>query len=454
MSKGLGTIVSVALNIVLSLWLINNYFYDEPFRNYVNITFGQIYPFLIVSIGVGGGSGLGYVLLKRRHPEQSVASKLQKARLQRQGPPFGSTSTQGRGLSSIASSTQGTRHTAYAVPALPKSTPSSSQRGMPTLSWTSGPKPSATGSQAPQRLENVPSGAPGLSSSPPQALKAEASSSLPQTLRVDQPPLQISRVPPDSSSRPFSVPPWRQDSATPPERKFEPSGPFVKPGLDTSTKPGSTITPGQPPAQAGQQPPAFQPSKWQSPDSTGMKPPQWVDPVPKQGYAPPPKWSPPSGSGPGIPPPQGGMQRPGPFAPPRFPFGQPQPPPRPLTYPGAMRPQEGGGASGPRPFRPDMARPAQGGVPPRPPIQGPRPIPRPGSPPSPSSPSISGDKSQPAPAGAGERSTIPGSANDPQASAAAASKPSTEGAPPGEMDWDTALDTILKTLRKDKLGEK
>lgn len=453
MSKGLGTIVSVALNIILSLWLINNYFYDEPFRNYVNITFGQIYPFLIVSIGVGGGSGLGYILLKRRHPEQSIASKLQKARLPRQGPLLGSTSSQGRGLSSIASSTQGARHTAYAVPPLPKSSPSGGQRGMPTLSWTSGSKPSLTGPQVPQRPESGPSSTPVFSSTPTQGSKAEASSSLPQTSRLDQPPLQISRVPPpDSSSRAFSVPQWRQDSATPPERKFEPSGALVKPGLDTSAKPGSSITPGQPSRQGGQQPPVFQPSKWQSPDSTGMKPPQWVDPVPKQGYAPPPpKWSPPSGSGPGIPPLQGGMQRPGPFAPPRSPFAQPQPPPRPLAYPGAMRPQEGGGASGPRPFRPDMARPSQGGVPPRPPIQGPRPVPRPGSPPS---PSVASDKPQSALTGAGETSTIPGSANDPHASTTAASKSGTEGAPAGEMDWDTALDTILKTLRKDKLGEK
>jgi hypothetical protein len=34
------------------------------------------------------------------------------------------------------------------------------------------------------------------------------------------------------------------------------------------------------------------------------------------------------------------------------------------------------------------------------------------------------------------------------------SKPSEQGSPGGEMDWDTALDTILKTLKKDRgVGE-
>ncbi|HEY5620198.1 MAG TPA: hypothetical protein VIK88_00915, partial [Candidatus Bathyarchaeia archaeon] len=80
-----GTLGSLALNVILSLWLINNYFYDEPFRNYVNITFGQIYPFLVLTLGLGGGSGLGYLLLKRRHPEQSATAKLQKTRPLRQG---------------------------------------------------------------------------------------------------------------------------------------------------------------------------------------------------------------------------------------------------------------------------------------------------------------------------------------------------------------------------------
>jgi len=44
------------LNFLLALWLINNYFYDQPFKNYVDLTLGQIGPYLILTLGVGGGS--------------------------------------------------------------------------------------------------------------------------------------------------------------------------------------------------------------------------------------------------------------------------------------------------------------------------------------------------------------------------------------------------------------
>ena len=450
MSKpALGTIVSVALNLVLSLWLINNYFYDEPFRNYVNITLGQIYPFLIVSIGVGGGSGLGYVLLKRRHPDQSIASRLQQARPLRQGPSGGGTMSQGRGLASIASSAQGTRHTAYAVPPLPKSPFPTGQRSTPTLSWTAGPKPSTAGPPGPHRPETH-SATPSFLTVP-QGLKVEGSSSLPHTSRPDQSPPSVTRIPPEPSSRLTSTAQWRPETGTAGERRFEPGAPFAKPGLDISAKPGSTSSI-PPPGPGGQRPPAFQPSKWQPPDSASGKPPQWVDPVPKQGYSPAPKWVPPSGAGPGAQPPPGGpVQRPGPFGPPRSPFAQTQPPPRPLAYPGAMRPPEGGGPQGQRPFRPDLARPIPGGIPPpRPPVQGPRPVPQPG--PQQYTPQAGG-RPKPPLTGTLERPTTTGPGNE--VSTPATMEPPPSSVPPaGEMDWDTALDTILKTLRKDKLGEK
>ena len=80
MTKSLPLIGSLALNFLLALWLINNYFYDQPFRNYVDLTLGQIGPYLILTLGVGGGSSLGYVFLKRKHPtEQGILSKLPKA---------------------------------------------------------------------------------------------------------------------------------------------------------------------------------------------------------------------------------------------------------------------------------------------------------------------------------------------------------------------------------------
>src|SRR5213594_3047730 len=92
LTKSLPLIGSLALNFLLALWLMNNYFYDQPFRNYVDLTLGQIGPYLILLLGVGGGSSLGYVFstfLKRtptehptEHPtEQGILSKLPKADL-------------------------------------------------------------------------------------------------------------------------------------------------------------------------------------------------------------------------------------------------------------------------------------------------------------------------------------------------------------------------------------
>jgi hypothetical protein len=433
----LGNILSVSLNIILSLWLINDYFYNVYFQTYVNNTFAEIYPFLIVAIGVGGGSGLGYVLLKRRHPEQSVAARLQAARPLRQVSPVGSGGAHGRGLASIASSAQATRHTAYAVPPLPKSPPSSGQRITPTLSWTAGQRSSSpmTSTQRPESILSNPAITP-----TPQSPKSEPSSlKVPGT---DQSPPSVSRVP-------SSFGQWRPETSAG-EGKVVPSGSFAKPGVDPSAAPGGTTGARQPGPGAPQQS-GFQPSKWQSPDAAPVGPRQWVDPVPKQGYVPAPKWVPPTGPGSAVPPPPGGQPpRPGPFGPPRPPFAQSQPPPRPLAYPGAMRPPEAGGPGGPRPFRPEPGRPMQGGVPPpRPPIQGQGPAPQPGQPWAPQT----GDRAKP-PLGAPPQSQpASGPPNQRGTPAPREAQPASDSQP-GEMDWDTALDTILKTLRKDKLVEK
>src|SRR2546428_115272 len=76
------------LNFLLALWLLNNYFYDQPFKNYVDLTLGQIGPYLILTLGVGGGSSLGYIFLKRKHPiDQGISSKLPKSRFLGQDSP-------------------------------------------------------------------------------------------------------------------------------------------------------------------------------------------------------------------------------------------------------------------------------------------------------------------------------------------------------------------------------
>ena len=451
------TLVSVAVNVYLSLWLINNYFYDEPFRNYVNITFGQIYPFLVLTIGLGGGSGLGYYFLKRRYPEQSAAAKLQKARPLRQGTLPASesgSSPQNKGLGSIASIMQATKHTAYAVPPLAKGStpPPSSQRSAPSVSWSANARPASPGSPVIQRPDTVSFG-PSQSSTESSSQIMNPEPAKPSSLtglsspRLVQPQF-ASRVSQEPSTE---VPPtsqWRPEQSPFPERKVETSGPYPKPGLELSKRTDASF-PGQAPRQGSQPSPPYPPTKWQPPGSSS-RPGQWVDPVPKQGFSPSQKWLPPSRPGPGGQPPvSGGVpMRPGPLPPQRSPFAQSQPPPRPLAFPGAMRPPEGGPSGGPRPFRPDQSRPLQSGVPPpRPTMPGQRPGPsqwaRPGSDNRPSTGTVPQEKQTTSP-------PVP----ETQPSATSESKSSSDSTPVGEMDWDTALDTILKTLRKDKVVEK
>src|SRR5205823_12748965 len=117
-----------------------------------------------------------------------------------------------------------------------------------------------------------------------------------------------------------------------------------------------------------------------------------------------------------------------------------QPPPRPVAEvvaeAWALRPLPGMGG-GPRPLQP----------PPRPAAPFAGPMPQPWTPPGPTS----------------ERreSSGPGNPQPPATGAEASSgkqlseqKNAPEGAGGGgEMDWDMALDTILKTLRKDRVGD-
>src|SRR5206468_9959094 len=77
---GLVTIVSIVLNLFLTFWLINQYMSDIYFQNYVNSAIGQYYPFIVLTIGVGGGSGLGYLFLKRKHGEGGLVGKIQKTK--------------------------------------------------------------------------------------------------------------------------------------------------------------------------------------------------------------------------------------------------------------------------------------------------------------------------------------------------------------------------------------
>src|SRR5690242_13118177 len=126
---GITTIASFAVNIILSLWLVNQYYYDAYFHSYVDASLGPVYPFIVLTAGLGGGSSLGYLILRRRHAGEGPA-KLDKAKLFKSSggvqAPGTSASSQGKIMPTGPPPGQISRHTAYAVPPLPKSSSPSS----------------------------------------------------------------------------------------------------------------------------------------------------------------------------------------------------------------------------------------------------------------------------------------------------------------------------------------
>src|SRR5437879_13823821 len=76
----IGTTISFLVNLFLTFWLVNQYLNDVYFQNYVNTSIGPYSPFIVLTIGLGAGSGFGYVLLKRRHGDAGLGGKIQKWR--------------------------------------------------------------------------------------------------------------------------------------------------------------------------------------------------------------------------------------------------------------------------------------------------------------------------------------------------------------------------------------
>src|SRR5947208_1223298 len=205
------------------------------------------------------------------------------------------------------------------------------------------------------------------------------------------------------------------------------------------------------------------PSKWASPADklgTGQWPEGGVKSIPPL----PTKWSPPAGTTTPQerPPPQQGFPRPGPL-PVRGPLPPPQGGPRPFIIQGPggpPRPEQRPMTpprpiATPQPFRPDQNRPppGMGG--------GPRPLQPPPRPAAPFAGPMPQPWTPPGPTSERRESSGPGNPQPPASGAQASSgkqlseqKNAPEGAGGGgEMDWDMALDTILKTLRKDRVGD-
>ena len=459
---GLGTILSIGLNLFLLYWLFSTYEADQNFQAYVNTTVGPLSPFIVLTIGVGGGSGLGYFLLKRKHSDQSIAARIQKAKSFR--PAFRPISTVASPSSALSKNlptgvppSPASKHTAYAVPSLAKTPSQTISRGGTTPSWSSGARTPPLGSSSAPKQDSFLKPSP--STSPP--LKTDLTRT-PQALQSPIPRSETAErlIPPkpqgDTLTRPDTPTPWKQEPASLGGGQADSSPIFQRPGLDLSARQDSaTIGRTGPQPSPSPQPSQLPGSKWQPPESktdTGI----WTDssksPVPPV----PSKWTPPAGP----PSPQG--QAPGPPNVPPRPGGIPQRPPipgqqmgpRPFVYQGPPRPGQPGPMGVPGPFRPDPNRPPPGmGGQQRPPLPQPRPPPGLAGPmPQPWTPARQPQerKEPPSPGGQDRPSPSQSGAGSPPS----AQKGSGEAGGGGEMDWDTALDTILKTLRKDRVGDK
>ena len=448
----IGTTISLLVNLFLTFWLVNQYLNDIYFQTYVNASIGPYSPFIVLTIGLGGGSGFGYILLKRRHGDQGLIGKIQKSKsfkpgsLLSTGTPTASPSRQI--LPTGAPPSTGSKHTVYAVPPLPRSSTLSSPRSTPSVSWSAGAK-SSTDSFPAQKQDAVGKSASAVL----QSLRAEAAkpTSSPFHPTPQNQPGPTLRQPPEPPMRQAPGPAWNPPASTMNEGRSD-SGPvFQKPGLDTSARQGMPF-----PSPTGQ-PPSSQsspvPSKWGPPDRPGTGPSsdtggvRSIPPLPT-------KWSPPSGSSnpQGSPPPQG-IPRQGPM-----PMRPPVPPtqggPRPFVIQGPGRPSEQRPMAPPRPFGagppprpPGMgSQPGPGQSAPRPsaPLGGPMPMPQPWKPPTQTPDKETSDSKERGDSFTDLSSASPGTESK--------SPPAAGGG--GEMDWDTALDTILKTLRKDRgVGE-
>src|SRR2546426_433706 len=182
----IGTTISFLVNLFLTFWLVNQYLNDVYFQNYVNTSIGPYSPFIVLTIGLGGGSGFGYVLLKRRHGDQGLVGKIQKSKsfkpgsLLSTGTPTASPSRQI--LPTGAPPSAGSKHTVYAVPPLPKSSTPSSPRASPSMTWSRPPWHPSPPEMDDRRTETGPAfQTPGLDTSARQGTPIPSAPSQPQS---------------------------------------------------------------------------------------------------------------------------------------------------------------------------------------------------------------------------------------------------------------------------------
>ncbi len=453
-TPSLGTLISLGLNIVLSLWLIEQYFSDIYFSNYVNTSLSRINQYVVISAGLAGGSGLGYLLLRRRHPDHRRGIRPLQSRSFRTSPTGNSVITasptsEARSLPSGAPPYQPSRHTAYAVPPLAKPPSPTGSRGPSTTSFLLPRQspPLASGTLNTQRPESSWEGSPSFASqSVPDSVKDDNVARLyptPQINRIEPLPPPGAKFTVETGSRGETVA-FRPSVSVGAERKPD-SGLVIPRNIESPPEPGTS-----PRGSTANVPPApLLIQKWR-PYDPNIKPPSGATPLPRypglpdsQRRSPPPAGLPPQSRQPGPIP-----FRPTQTVPGRPPFPQSQRLPKPLTYPGPLRPSipgRGPVSGPPGPNQPRLTPGPEG--PPRQQVSF-------QAPPNPQWNLPSTEKKESSGSAGPERPSPGPPPTSPSSSHPAdpipESKPA-EASPVGEMDWDTALDTILKTLRKDKV---
>ncbi len=499
-NRSMPLLISAALNVLLALTILNIYENDTTFQSWVSTIFPPSIasPVMILTLAVGGGSGLGYLFLRRKQPSPRVPMSLPKSRMPRPGIPVSSAGSSGKVLPTGAVPGAIPKQVAYAVPPpVPSIKPSSSnsKQGTPTLSVStskpvvssilSQPSPSF---QASNRKDSpvapmlpaahmrpdvpLPTGPtipnqqrvnPPLwqqDSRPQFPVKPDASGRTPtQPLEggFHAVPSTILPPPPPNSAAPNRLPPpvgGNISGSVPVPQKWQPPGQSGYPQgsagglqrtgleIDSSQKwaplPNRAAGPQSPPStivSTHPQQPRQVPPTFQTASTRPVQPSAGIQPVPFTARP----LGPPNARPQGPPP----FQQQGPNMPPR--------------------PRELGPVAVPRQFRPEQDKTA-GQTPARLPLtrQSWAPLSDPLSlgqirpkPPDDLPPTVFPKPSQ---SSASQQNTRLSEAeqkpNEPsQQSNAVEGSSEAPGAGGSEMDWDTALDTILKTLRRDRIRD-
>jgi len=438
------TLASIAANLVLAVSLVHVYqtTSDTAFKSWVDQNILSTFT-LILSGSIIAGSAFGYLFLRRKAPNMAIGGRLQRIGPQKQPSPLprpGSISSQARNVPMGPPPGPASKHTAYAVPPLSK-TPSQSPK-QPT-SWSAAPRQWSPATFRAERQEPVEIPDSPEPSYPVRQIEPQRSVGAPRIPPADRqpeftkpiPPLAPAREPVQTGQPPRWIP--QPGSQQLPPRT---TAPYQSPTSDNQPVPPYLR---QPLGPSADRPQGFAPLN-DTPSRPGPTGPanSSIETASTPGYSPPQKWLPPSAS------PVARTQAPtspsygqSPQNESRPNFPGPQGAPRPLGYAGPLRQAPVGEAPRYQERRP--SGPSNQSTP----GFGTRPIPgaRPGQ---------TDNTTSPSPSRPDTTRQSPTPSSWPDQPDRTRDLPPTTSPTTGEMDWDTALDAILKTLRKDKVEDK